>query len=77
MAHVGRLVLGVGLLLLGAPMMRYARPLADVSEQLDAVGSRRPMGSVEAADWAVTWVRALGGFIALFGFVVAVVAVLP
>lgn len=55
--------------LLGAAMLVKPRRSARVLEQLNAIGSKRNLRTVEPADWNVTLTRIVGGGIFLMGLV--------
>nr|WP_241429874.1 hypothetical protein [Haloferax larsenii] len=61
------LIPGVFVSLLGAVMLVKPRQSARVLEQLNAIGSKRNLRTVEPADWNVTLTRAVGGVIFLMG----------
>ncbi|UVE51845.1 hypothetical protein KU306_06415 [Haloferax larsenii] len=48
-------------------MLVKPRQSARVLEQLNAIGSKRNLRTVEPTDWNVTLTRAVGGFIFLMG----------
>ena len=54
---------------LGAVMLVKPRRSARVLEQLNAIGSKRKLRTVEPADWNVTLTRIVGGAIFVMGLV--------
>jgi hypothetical protein len=65
----GLFIMAVGLVPAGLP-----RPTADASEILDAVGSKTPPSEVEAAEWKVKLMRAMGVAIIGIGLLFVVAA---
>lgn len=60
-------VLGLGLLVVGALACLRPRPVARFREQLDAVGSTTSLEAVEPTGWRVTGTRITGAVLALAG----------
>ena len=61
------------LALVGGPLMYYyAEGLTRFSEQLDAIGSTRPMEEVEPAGWNVLLTRLVGAVITVAGLALVV-----
>jgi hypothetical protein len=53
--------------LFGAVSVIWPYKLARFSEQLDAIGSKRPLESVEPAEWTVELTRIVGVLMIVFG----------
>lgn len=63
---------GLVLFFVGALEYYYARPLADLSEQIDSIGSTTASGEVEAAAWKFRLTQIGGVVVWLFGvFIIA------
>lgn len=61
------------LALIGGPLLYYyAEGLTRFSEQLDAIGSTRPMEEVEPAGWNVMLTRIVGAVVAFAGLALVV-----
>lgn len=71
-----RIALGLGLVVVGLLVARYARFIADLGELLDAIGSTTRASEARAADWNVRLTRYGGLLAALFGAVLALFGVL-
>ena len=71
-------VLALSVFLAGWGLLLAARPyrVARFGERLDAIGSRRSWNSVEPTDWNVRMTRIVGVGLALFGLLVAGLALL-
>ncbi|WP_227375890.1 hypothetical protein [Haladaptatus halobius] len=74
MPNTAKIVLGLGGICIGLLGYRYAYYLSRFGEELDAIGSTRPMGEVEPTNWKVIltqisflFLAALGAFTALSG----------
>jgi hypothetical protein len=72
MVALAGLVLGAVLAAAGVASVKYAYRIARFEEQIDAIGSKRDLGTVEPADWKVALNKVLG--VALGGL--GVIAVL-
>jgi hypothetical protein len=72
----GRLFGGVLLVVGGAVVFRYARPLTRFSEQIDAIGSTTDPEDVEPAGWNVFLTKATAVFFALLGLYLGGTAIL-
>jgi len=64
----------LGLFFLGTGLYGAIRPyeLARFTEQIDALGSRHDVGSVEPTDWNVRLTRLVSLFLALCGVTIVV-----
>lgn len=67
---VGSVLLGLGLL-----GVRYAYGITRFEERLDAIGSNRRTGSIEPAEWNVTFTKVLSGCLATIGALILLLAV--
>ncbi|WEL20520.1 hypothetical protein [Halorhabdus sp. BNX81] len=67
MVDIAEVALGLGLTLAGVASIVGARSIADLSEQLDAIGSTHSAAETEAAPWKVSMYRYSGAFIAFLG----------
>jgi hypothetical protein len=67
---------GIVFFFLGAFEYYYARPLADFSEKIDAIGSTTPSGEVEAAAWKFRLTQIGGLLFCLLGVFIIVQSVL-
>jgi hypothetical protein len=74
-AVVGILV-GAAIVALGALHVKYAYAITRFEERLDAIGSKRDIGTVEPADWKVALTKVIGATVAGAGVVVVVLALL-
>jgi len=63
----GGAVLGFIVLVFGAGSAYFARPVARISEQIDAIGSTTPASEVEPAEWNVVLTRIVGILFAVLG----------
>ena len=63
---------GILALVAGPLMYYYAEGLTRFSEQMDAIGSKRPMEEVEPAAWNVMLTRLIGAVIAFAGVALVV-----
>ncbi|QSG07415.1 hypothetical protein [Halapricum desulfuricans] len=66
---VGQIVYGLLLSVGGAVGFRYARPIARLNEEIDAIGSKTDLSEVEPAEWKVLLTKAFAAFFVLFGLV--------
>lgn len=67
MADPTGIAVGVLLAVVGSAFLRYPRKTANLEERLDAIGSTRRAGAVEAADWKVAASRVFGGCLVAVG----------
>ena len=65
---------GLVVALVGGLLVRYARAISTFQERIDAIGSKRRVEEVEAADWKVFMNRVIGGCLLGVGLLVALFA---
>jgi hypothetical protein len=67
---------GVAIAGFGALNVKYSHEMARLEEQLDAIGSKRDIGTVEPADWKVTLTKGLGAVAVGVGAIIVAVSLL-
>lgn len=72
---VNRLVISGAAVLVGLLIVVFAQRIAQLNEQLDAIGSKRDWSDVEPARWNTALVRIAGLGILLYGLWVFVAGI--